>query len=198
MIQEVEQHVEHAAGAAEKFDAGKVIIEHVSNGEHPIIHLPKLMGIDFSVTKHVFMLWFVAAIVFVVVTWTVRRYLKQQRLIPSGFMNALEFIVEFIRDDIAAPNVGKKWVNTWTPLILTFFLFILMANAMGLIPIFDVLGLLDHWVLHTGEDSWVKHLIHGGTTATANFNVTAALATVTFGPIIVAAPKRPGFGKQWG
>ena len=78
MIQEP-QHVEHAAeAAAEKFNAGKVIIEHVSNGEHPIIHLPKLMGIDFSVTKHVFMLWFVAVIVFVVVTWTIRRYLKQE------------------------------------------------------------------------------------------------------------------------
>ena len=198
MIQEVQAHAQRAAEATpEKFDAGRTIIGHVSNGEHPIIHLPKLMGIDFSVTKHVFMLWFVAAIVFVVVTWTVRRYLKQQRLIPSGFMNALEFIVEFIRDDIAAPNVGKKWVNTWTPLILTFFLFILMANAMGLIPIFDVLGLLDHWVLHTGEDSWVKHLIHGGTTATANFNVTAALATVTFGAIIVAGTKAHGFVKHW-
>src|SRR5260221_14627699 len=104
------QQPEHAAeAAAEKFNAGKVIIEHVSNGEHPIFHLPKLMGIDFSVTKHVFMLWFVAAIVFVVVTWTVRRYLKQERLIPSGLMNGLEFVVEFVRDNISEPNVGKKW-----------------------------------------------------------------------------------------
>ena len=55
--------------------------------DHPLIHLPTILGIDFSVTKHVFMLWLVAAIVFVVVTWAVRRYLKQDRLIPSGFMN---------------------------------------------------------------------------------------------------------------
>ena len=54
------------------------------------IHLPRVLGIDFSVTKHVLMLWLVAAFVFVVVTWTVRRYLRQDRLIPSGFMNALE------------------------------------------------------------------------------------------------------------
>ena len=46
------------------------------------------------------------------VTWAVRRYLKQDRLIPSGFMNALEFVVEFVRDSIVLPNVGKKWVNT--------------------------------------------------------------------------------------
>src|SRR5438045_4177911 len=131
----------------EKFDAGKTIIEHVSNNtEHPLVRLPKVMGVDFSITKHVFMLWFVAAIVFVVVTWAVRRYLKQDRRIPTGFMNALEAVVVFVRDDIVQPNVGRKWVSTWTPLILTFFIFILCANAMGLIPLFDLIAILDHFV----------------------------------------------------
>jgi len=149
------------------------------------------------VTKHVFMLWLVAAIVFVVVTSTVRRYLKQERLIPTGFMTGLEAVVEFIRDAIVQPNVGRKWVNTWTPLILTLFVFILCANAIGLVPIFEVLGLLDHWVLHTAEDSFIKQILHGGTTATANFNVTAALATVTFCAIILAGSKAHGFIKHW-
>ena len=199
-VQEIAHQAEHAAPEThgEAFNAGKTIIEHVSNAkDHPIFRLPAIMGIDFSVTKHVFMLWLVAAIVFVVVTWTVRRYLRQDRLEPSGFMNALEAVVEFIRDQIAGPNVGRKWVNTWSPLILTLFIFILCANAIGLIPIFDVLGLLDHWVLHTGEHSFVKRVIHGGTTATANFNVTAALATITFASIIVAGSKAHGFVKHW-
>jgi len=183
----------------EKFDAGKVIIEHVSNTsvDHPLIRLPKVLGIDFSVTKHVFMLWLVAAVVFVVVTWVVRRYLKQERLVPSGFMNGLEAVVEFVRDSIVQPNVGKKWVNTWTPLILTFFVFILCANAIGLIPVFEVVALFDRWVLHSGDDSFIKHLLHGGTTATANFNVTAALATITFGAIIIAGSKAHGPIKHW-
>ncbi len=190
---------EHAAAASEKFDAGKIIIEHVSNSslEHPLIHLPTLMGIDFSVTKHVLMLWAVALFAFVVVTVTVRRYLSQDRHIPSGFMNALEALVEFIRDSIAQPNVGRKWVNTWTPLLLTFFVFIFCANAIGLIPVFEILGLLDHFVLHTDEHSFVKQVMHGGTTATANFNVTAALATITFGAIIIAGSKAHGFIKHW-
>src|SRR5579862_6788844 len=160
-----------------KFNAGETIIEHVSNSgvDHPLIHLPKILGIDFSVTKHVFMLWLVAAGVFVVITWAVRRYLKQDRLLPSGFMNGLEAVVEFVRDDIVQPNVGRKWVNTWTPLMLTLFVFILCANVIGLVPIFDTVALLDRWVLHTGDGSFVKRLLHGGTTATANFNVTAAL-----------------------
>src|SRR5438046_866820 len=119
LVQDVQEHAAEAAhGAAEKFNAGKTIIEHVSNNqEHPIFHLPKIAGIDFSVTKHVLMLWLVAAFVFVVVTWTVRRYLKQDRLVPAGFMNALEAVVEFVRDSVVQPNVGKKWVNTWTPLL---------------------------------------------------------------------------------
>jgi F-type H+-transporting ATPase subunit a len=196
----LQEHVqEHAAGAVEKFNAGETIIEHVSNSslDHPLIQLPTVLGINFSVTKHVFMLWLVAATVFVVVTWTVRRYLKQGGLIPYGPMNALEAVVEYVRDSIVLPNVGRKWVNTWTPLILTFFFFILFANAVGLIPIFEVVALLDRWVLHTGEDSLAKNLMHGGTTATANFNVTAALATITFGAIIVAGTRAHGFVKHW-
>jgi F-type H+-transporting ATPase subunit a len=192
---------EHAASHAEpeKFDAGKTIIEHVANSshEHPLIHLPTIFGIDFSVTKHVFMLWLVAAIVFVTVTWVVRRYLRQDRLVPSGFMNALELIVEFVRDSIVAPNLGREWVNGWTPLVLTFFLFILVANSIGLIPIFELLGLLDRFVLHTDPGSLLNRLLHGGTTATANFNVTAALATVTFFAIIVAGAKAHGFFTHW-
>jgi F-type H+-transporting ATPase subunit a len=196
------QAAEHAAQAGEHaggFDAGETIIHHVANSslDEPLIHLPKVFGINLSVTKHVMMLWIVAAVVLLVVTWFVRRYLKQDRLIPSGFMNGLEAVVEFVRDSIVAPNVGKKWVPTWAPLILTFFFFILAANAIGLIPIFDVLGLLDHFVLRTGEDSIVKHLMHGGTTPTANYNVTAALATITFGAIIVAGSKAHGAIKHW-
>lgn len=191
---------EHATEApVEGFNAGQVIIEHVSNSgiDHPLIHFPKVFGIDFSVTKHVFMLWLVAAAVFIIVTWTIRRYLRQESPVPSGFMNALEAVVEFIRDSIVQPNVGRKWVNTWTPLVLTFFVFILCANAIGLIPIFEVVGLLDHWLLHSGEESFLKRLLHGGTTATANFNVTAALATITFGAIIAAGSKAHGFFQHW-
>jgi F-type H+-transporting ATPase subunit a len=197
------EHVESAAGvaseAAEKFNAGKVIIEHVSNSpiDHPLIHLPTLFGIDFSVTKHVFMLWVVSAIVFLVVTTTVRRYLRQDRLIPTGLMGALEIVVEFVRDGIVEPNVGRKWVNSWTPLLLTFAVFILAANAIGLIPIFDVLSLLNHSVLHLPEESFMARVLHGGTTATGNYNVTAALATVTFFAIIVAGARAHGFVQHW-
>ena len=172
-------------------------IGHVANAEHPLLHLPTIFGIDFSVTKHVLMLWIVAVGLFVVVTGIVRRSLRRGALVPVGAANGLEVIVEFVRDGMVEPNVGAKWVATWTPLLLTFFLFILSANAIGLVPIFETLGLVDHLILHSGPDSFVQHLIHGGSTATGNFNVTAGLATVTFFAIIAAGSLAHGFVKHW-
>ena len=112
LVQEAVQ--EHAAAAAreaaETFNAGEVIIHHVANSSvgEPLIHLPRILGIDFSVTKHVLMLWLVAAMLFAVITWVVRRYLKQDRLIPSGLMNGLEAVVEFVRDDIIMRRESLK------------------------------------------------------------------------------------------
>jgi F-type H+-transporting ATPase subunit a len=188
-----------AQAAGGKFNAADTIIGHVANTglDHPILQLPTIYGVNLSVTKHVFMVWVVAAVIFVVVTAMVRRYLAQGRLVPTGGMNALEAGVEFVRDSIVLPNVGQKWVMTWTPLMLTFFLFILVANAVGLIPIFDMLALLDKFVLHTSDHSFLKSLLHGGSTATANFNVTAALATVTFFAVIIAGSVANGFIQHW-
>jgi F-type H+-transporting ATPase subunit a len=191
-------HVQPAPPAG-GFDAGELIIGHVANSsrEHPLIHLPPIFGIDMSVTKHVFMLWVVAIVLFTVVTLLVRRHLKRGSLVPSLPMNLLEFVVEFIRTSVVAPNIGGKWVGTWTPLLLTFFMFIFTANIIGLIPIFDVLSLLDHYVLHTEEGSFLKGILHGSATATGNFNVTAGLAVVTFSAIIVAGTMAHGFVKHW-
>ena len=188
-----------AEAAAEGFNAGEVIIGHVANSplDHPLIHLPTVAGIDLSVTKHVLMLWIVAGLVFVVVTAVVRAYLKQDRLVPRGLMGPLESLVEFLRDTVVQPAVGSKWVNTWTPLLLTLFLFILVANAMGMIPIFDALALLNHYVIHAGEDTFLGGVLHGGATATSNYNVTAGLAVVSFFAIIVAGSLAHGAVKHW-
>ena len=200
------QHAEEAQaaaehGAGEAFNAGEAIIEHVANSslDHPILHLPHIGGIDFSVTKHVMMLWLVAGFLFLVITLSTRRYLQQQRRIPTGFMNALEWVVQAIRDSIVLPNVGAKFVSVWTPLILTLFVFILASNAIGLIPIFELLGLVDRFLLSNApeSESLINGVLHGGTTTTANYNVTAALATITFFAIIAAGTLAHGFVTHW-
>jgi F-type H+-transporting ATPase subunit a len=198
MTSGVEHTETHTEGT---FDAGELIIGHVSNSsaEHPIIHLPTIFGIDFSITKHVLMLWIVAALVFTIITWTVQKYIKQENPIPSGFMTIIEAVVQFIRDSIVLPNIGRKYLFTWTPLILTFFFFILAANAIGLFPIFDVIGAINRFILggSSHDHNLVNNLLHGGTTATGNYNVTAGLATITFFAIIVAGTKAHGFINHW-
>ena len=82
-------------------------------------------------------------------------------------------------------------------LLLTLFFFILGANLIGLIPVFDVLSLLQHTVIHAPEESFFAQVLHGGTTATRNFNVTAALATISFLAIIVAGARAHGFVQHW-
>ena len=171
------------------------IIGHVSNSDqaHPILQLPSIFGIDMSVTKHVMMLWIVAIVVSLSIIVPIRKFLRQTTYNPSTASSAIEAIVQFIRDSIVAPNVGPKWVNTWTPLILTFFFYILFANGIGMIPIFDFLGVTNKFV----HSNFIDSLTHGGATATGNFHVTAALASITFFAIIIAGSRAHGFINHW-
>ena len=74
-------------------------------------------------------------------------------MIPRGFAAILEMLIIFVRDEIAISNLGEKNGKRFTPLIASFFFFVLTCNLMGLIPLF--------------------------TTPTGNINVTAAMAVVT-------------------
>jgi F-type H+-transporting ATPase subunit a len=115
-------------------------------------------------------------------------------------MNLLEMIVKFIRDSIVKPNIGSKYTETWAPMILTFFFFILFANGIGLIPIFDLLGVLNRFIFQvpaSDNHNIINALLHGGVTATGNFNVTAALAVITFFTILIAGTRAHGFINHW-
>src|ERR1051325_10513572 len=136
--------IAHAAAepatASEKLNPGETIIGHVANSpiDHPLLHLPTIAGIDMSITKHVLMLWVVAVLLIAIVSIAVRRYARQGTMIPSGpLVGLIEYVTVRVRDEIVEPSVGKKWVDTYTPLILLLFLFIVLANGIGLIPIFD-------------------------------------------------------------
>ncbi|HMP75820.1 MAG TPA: F0F1 ATP synthase subunit A [Kiritimatiellia bacterium] len=91
---------------------------------------------------------------------------RRRNPVPSGFANLLELLVLFVRDKIAIANLGEEDGRKMAPLLCTFFFFILTLNLMGLIPLFA--------------------------TATANVNVTAALATTTLGVMIFGAIHKNG------
>ncbi len=75
------------------------------------------------------------------------------RLVPRGFQNFMELLVEQILK-LVDDTIGHKWSRPLFPFICTIFLFILVANLMGLIP--------------------------GFTAATANVNTNAAMAVPVF------------------
>ena len=197
------QHEAAAEQAAEGFNAGEVIIEHVSNSsiDHPLIHLPTIFGIDFSVTKHVLMLWLVAAVLLVVITAAVRRYLGQDRQVPSRLHDRARIRRRVHpRFDRAAERRREVGAD----------LDAAPADALPVHPGANVLGLIPDLRRRCRssttrsctlpEESFFARVLHGGVTATGNFNVTAALATITFFLIIIAGSARTGScstGRTW-
>ena len=196
----------HPADGSVLDQVGDNIIRHVSNSslDHPLIQLPHIWGINLSVSKHVLMLWIVAVLVACSVIIPIRKYLQQDKPQPKGWVNVIEAVVKFIRDSIVKPNIGPKFTDTWAPMILTFFFFILFANGIGLLPIFDILGVFNRFILDipaplpgVEDHNFINSLLHGGATVTGNFNVTAALAMITFFAIMVAGSRAHGFINHW-
>ena len=52
---------------------------------------------------------------------------------PTGFQNAVEPVITFIRDEVAKTNLGHKY-EKYLPYLLTVFFFILINNVIGLVP----------------------------------------------------------------
>ena len=136
------------APAAEGGEAGHgggpadIIMHHVQDGP--------FLGVFAS--KHMVFMLVVAILVIAVAQLAVRSYRGGR--IPRGVGAAVESLVVFIRDEVAEPNIGHGDGRKFTPLLCSFFFFILASALVGLIP--------------------------GTATSTGNIAVTLALATVSF------------------
>jgi F-type H+-transporting ATPase subunit a len=137
----------HAAAAAGESGHGgggpaDVIMHHVTD--------QPFLGIFPS--KHTVFMLLVAMLVIVAAQLAVRSYRGGR--IPRGIGAAVESLVVFIRDEVAEPNIGHGDGRKFTPLLCSFFFFILVSALVGLIP--------------------------GSATSTGNIAVTLALASVSF------------------
>jgi len=93
-----------------------------------------------------------------------------EELTPRGFGNAIEAICQYIRKEVAEPNLGEH-TDRFIKYIWSVFFFILTMNLVGLLP-FPVLS------------QFALKMPLGGT-ATANIWVTATLALTTLTMMLV-------------
>jgi F-type H+-transporting ATPase subunit a len=97
--------------------------------------LPNVKVYDFSITRNVVQMFLALGILLWILLGVARRYRTGQGLTtaPKGMQNAIEPVVQFIRDEVAKPNIGHHY-RKYMPLLLTIFFFILINNIFGLIP----------------------------------------------------------------
>jgi F-type H+-transporting ATPase subunit a len=98
---------------------------------------------------------------------------KPQRTIddfrPQGTLgNLVEAVCVYLRDEVFRGVLGEE-TDRFTPILWTFFWFILVCNLMGLVPLADLTGMFG-----------INHGHGIGGTATQSIWVTAALAGVSF------------------
>jgi F-type H+-transporting ATPase subunit a len=90
---------------------------------------------DFSMTRNVIQLLLSLAILTWLMTRVAGQYNRGQgvKTAPTGFQNAIEPVITFVRDEVGKPNLGKRY-EKYMPYLLTVFFFILINNIIGLIP----------------------------------------------------------------
>jgi F-type H+-transporting ATPase subunit a len=130
-----------AAGAEEEHGVAAALMHHV-------VDVPGYLG---PLSKHLVFFLVAAAVVLVLARIAIASY--RGGAVPRGLGAFVEILVVFIRDEIAEPNIGHDG-RRFTPLLCSFFFFILIAALMGLLPF--------------------------SATSTGNLSVTAGLAIISF------------------
>ena len=90
---------------------------------------------DFSLTRNVVQMLISLVILVWIMVAIAKKYGRGHGVVtaPSGFQNAVEPVITFVRDEVAKPNFGYSY-ERYMPYLLSLFFFILINNLIGLIP----------------------------------------------------------------
>ncbi len=69
-----------------------------------------------------------------------RRFVKSGKLVPQGFYNFFEWLVEFLWN--MTESAAGKWAKAMFPIMATIFLLVFTANMVKLLPGFESIGYL--------------------------------------------------------
>lgn len=138
-------------------------------------HLTKfeaIAGLDhLGVSKHVLAMLFGSTILLLVFSAFGKRISGDP--IPRGpFVNFLESICLFLRDDVVRPFLGEDG-DRFLPMVWSFFFFILACNLVGLIPLPIKVSVI-------AQDGHIHSSWFGMVTATGTYFVTGTLALSAF------------------
>lgn len=139
----------------------EIIYEHTLFAE-PIFNIG-----DFTVTNSLFNSW---AVVLIIIIFSL--FLKPRlKLIPRGLQSALEMLIEGFLDIFDSVTGSREKSLKFFPFVFTFFVFILLSNWLGILPI---VGSIGNIVSEHGQNIFVPYFRSG----TADLNTTLALAII--------------------
>lgn len=136
---------------------------------------------DWSITNSMMTGWGVSAAIIIFVSWLVGK----PSVLPSKGQAVIESLITALRD-LLEPIVGKKAFPFAFPLLVSFFIFILVQNWMGLLPGVGTIG-MGHDV--NGQFHITRPFIRP---FTSDFNSTIALAGISFGAWLIIIFKFAG------
>ncbi|MDP3973874.1 MAG: F0F1 ATP synthase subunit A [Candidatus Daviesbacteria bacterium] len=159
--------------------------------EHAIVLKPEILGFyninvagfalkNLPITNTLLVSW-LAMIILIIISLVATWKLKA---VPSKLQNFFEMIIEFGYQTVEDLS-GSKKAKVFFPIVMTFFLFILTANWMGLLPGFGTLTLSQKPLLRS---------------INSDLNMTLALALVSAALTHIFAIKYLGLGnylKRW-
>lgn len=99
---------------------------------------------------------------------------KKYALVPGGFQNFIEVIIENLFDFFDSVVGDRKKTERFFPIVATIFFFVIISNWMGLLPGFGSIGI---WETHNGHEVLVPIL--RSTFADVNMTFAIALIAVT-------------------
>lgn len=134
----------------------------VSIKPYEVFRIPHL---ELSITNSMVTSWVISLLFILLIRWTVGK----PQLIPNKGQLVIENLIENFQS-VIGPIVGEKMIKPTMPLLLGFFVFILIQNWSGLLPGVAAFGHIDN------EGHFIYHFRPGN----ADLNLTLALAIVSF------------------
>jgi len=141
--------------------------------------VPDILAVSMSAQNLFGLPWFtnstlVALVVLVLVLTAFRKATKNMQLVPVGFQNLFEALIELLYDNveqIVGPKVAKQCFH----LILTIFVYVIISNWFGLLPGVGTIGNMATKVAEDGKqfNEMVTPYIRP---ATADLNMTLGIA----------------------